>query len=91
MSGWPETTQTCGTWRRNFPHSVHGVCTKTATIDVHEVCNVRICDIPGDIISTDMDKDAKMALRGRLAEQMVNIDPQIDRHHVIYDKGRLVL
>ena len=38
-----------------------------------------------------MDKDVKMALRGRLAEIMVNIAPQIYRQHVIYKKGRQVI
>ena len=35
-----------------------------------------------------MDKDMKMALRGGLAELMVNIVPQIYRQNVINDKGR---
>ena len=42
-------------------------------------------------LSADMDEDVKMALRGRLAELMVNIAPQIYTHFVIYEKGRPVL
>ena len=38
-----------------------------------------------------MDKDANMALCGRLAELMVNIETQIYRQKVIYEKGRPVL
>ena len=38
-----------------------------------------------------MDKDANMALCGRLAELMVNIETQIYRQKVIYEKVRLVL
>ena len=49
----------------------------TATIDAHEVCNVRIGDIPGAFLSADMDKDVKMALCGRLSELVVKIAPQI--------------
>ena len=51
------------------------------TIDAHEGTNVGICNIPGAFLSADMDKDAKMALRERLAELMVNISPQIYRNH----------
>ena len=39
----------------------------TATSDTHEGRDVSICNIPGDFLGTDMDKDVKMALRGRLA------------------------
>ena len=39
----------------------------TSTIDAHEGWDVRICDIPDAFLSADMDKDMKMALRGRLA------------------------
>ena len=63
----------------------------TSTIDAHEGCYIVICNIPGDFLSADMDKYAKMALIGRLAELMVNIAPQIYRQHVIYEKGRPVL
>ena len=63
----------------------------TTTIDVHEGRDVGICNIPGDFIGADIDKDVKMALRGRLAELMVHIAPQIYTHFVIYEKGRTVL
>ena len=49
----------------------------TATIYALEVCNVGICDIPGDFLSVDMDEDMKMALRGKLVELIVKIAPQI--------------
>ena len=60
-------------------------------IDVHEGCNVRIRNIRGDFLSADMEEDVKMALYGRLEELMLNIAPQIYRHHVIHEKGSLVL
>ena len=63
----------------------------TAVIDAHEGRDVRICNIPGAFLSADMEEDVKMALRGRLAELMVNIAPQIYRQCVIYEKGRPVL
>ena len=48
----------------------------TSTIDAHEGSDVGICNIPGAFISSDMDKDVKIALHGRLAELMVKIAPQ---------------
>ena len=63
----------------------------TATIDAHEGRNVGICDIPGDFLSSNMDKDTKIVLRGRLAEIMVNIALQIYRQFAIYEKGRPIL
>ena len=61
------------------------------TIDAHEERDVGICDIPGAILSADMDEDVKKTMCGRLAEVMVKIAPQIYRQQVIYEKGRLVL
>ena len=55
----------------------------TATIDAHEVRDFGICDILGDFLSADMDKDRKMDLCGRLAELMVNISPNIHTAHDI--------
>ena len=63
----------------------------TETIDAHEGRDIRICDIPGAFLSADMGEDVKMSLRGRLAELMVNIAPQIYRQHVIYEKLRTIL
>ena len=55
----------------------------TAIVNAHAEHNARICDIPGDFLSADIDEDVKMALRGRLAELMVKIVPKIYIHHVI--------
>ena len=63
----------------------------TATIDAHEGRDVGICNIPGDFLGADMDKDVKMALCGRLVELMVNIAPQIYTHFLIYENKRPVL
>ena len=54
-----------------------------ATVNAHAERNARICDIPGDFLSADIDEDVKMALRGRLAELLVKIVPKIYIHHVI--------
>ena len=62
----------------------------TATINTHEGRYIGICNIPGDFLNTDMDKDIRIALRGRLAELMANIELQIYIHHMIYLKVRTV-
>ena len=48
----------------------------TATIDAQEEIKSGICDILGDFLSADMDKDVNMALRGRLSEMMVKLHPR---------------
>ena len=63
----------------------------TATIDAYEGRDAGICNILGAFLSADMDKDAKMALCGSLAELMVKLAPQIYIHHMIYEKGWPVL
>ena len=93
--------QTCTDGRKQRKKAVTGDATfltvsmesvlLTATIDAHEGRDFGICNISGDFLDADMDKDVKMALRGRLAELMVNIAPQIYTHFVIYEKGRPVL
>ena len=44
----------------------------TSAIDAHERRNVKVVEIPGDLLTTYMDKDVIMVLQGRLAELMVN-------------------
>ena len=51
----------------------------TSTIDAHEEQDVRIYDITSVFLGSDLDEDIKMQLCGRLAELMVNIEPQIYR------------
>ena len=84
-------TQKGDTCRRNFTHSVHIVHTNHGKIDGHEVRDVGVFNIGVAFFSADMDKDMKMALHGRLVELMVNISPQIYRHHEIYERVKPVL
>ena len=86
MRAWTETTQKGGKRRLNFTHSVHRVHTNHGKIDGHKGRDVGVA-----FSSADMEKDMKMALHGRLVELMVNISPQIYRHHVIYERVRPVL
>ena len=67
--------QTCAYGRKQHKNELTGDATPPtvsmgcilikATIDAHEGKKVRICNIPGDFITSDMDKDTRMALRGR--------------------------
>ena len=49
----------------------------TAAIDAHERRNVTTIDIPGAFLHAYNVKETIMLLRGRLAELMVQVDPQI--------------
>jgi hypothetical protein len=48
-----------------------------AVIDVHEGRNVACFDIPGAFLLADVDKDITMVLKGRLAELMVQVAPNL--------------
>ena len=61
------------------------------TIIVHEGRNVIVCDILGDFLSKDMDKDVKVELHGNLMEMVVKIESQIYQQHVIYKRVSPVL
>ena len=56
-------------------------------INVNAGRNVKICNITGAFLSSDINEDVKMALGGRLEELVVKITPQIYRQHMIYKKG----
>ena len=91
MRRWMETTQKGSTRSRNFPQISTDSVLLTATIDEHEVLNVRMYDIPVTCISAEMYMEMIMELFGRLAELMVNIEPHIYIQYVIYEKGIPVL
>jgi hypothetical protein len=54
----------------------------TATIDAFEKREVAIVDVPGAYLTADMDEEVCMCLRGRLAELMVKIAPEIYRKYI---------
>jgi hypothetical protein len=58
----------------------------TATIDAHERRNVATIDIPGAFLNAYNDKETFMLLKGRLAELMVQVDPNLYQKYIIYDK-----
>ena len=59
----------------------------TATIDAHEQRDVATIDIPGGFFNAYNDKETFMLLRGRLAELMVQVDPNLYRKYIIYNKN----
>ena len=59
----------------------------TATIDAHERRDVATIDIPGAFFNAYNNKETFMLLRGRLAELMVQVDPNLYRKYIIYNKN----
>jgi hypothetical protein len=58
----------------------------TAVIDAHERRDVGCFDIPGAFLHADCDEDITMVLKGRLAELMVQVAPNIYRKYITVDK-----
>ena len=91
MCRWPEKRKKVAPVDATSPTVPTESVLIMATIDAHVGRDIGICDILGAFLSAGMEKDMQMALHGRLLELMVNISSQIYKHHVIYEKGRLVL
>jgi hypothetical protein len=64
----------------------------TTVIEAHEGRNVACFDIPGAFLHADIDKDITMVLKGRLAELMVQVAPNLYRKYITVDrKGTAIL
>jgi hypothetical protein len=64
----------------------------TTVIDVHEGRDVACFDIPGGFLNADIDEDITMVLKGRLAELMVQVAPNLYRKYITVDrKGTAIL
>jgi hypothetical protein len=64
----------------------------TAVIDAHEGRDVACFDIPGAFLHADSDEDITMILKGRLAELMVQVAPNLYRQYITIDwKGKAIL
>ena len=64
----------------------------TAVVDAAEGRDVAIVDIPNAFVQTKLDDVVHMRLRGRLAELMVELAPQMCRKHLTHNKkGEAVL
>jgi len=59
----------------------------TAVIDLHEGCDVACFDIPGSFLHADVDEDITMVLKGRLAELMVQVAPNLYRKYITADRN----
>ena len=58
----------------------------TAVVNTHERCDVACYDIPGAFLHADSNKDITMVLKGRLAELMVQVAPNLYRKYITVDK-----
>jgi hypothetical protein len=64
----------------------------TANIDLHKGRNVACFDIPGVFLHADIEEDITMALKGRLAELMVQVMPNLYRKYIMVErKGTAIL
>jgi len=64
----------------------------TAVVDAHEERDVACYDIPGAFLHADSDEDITMILKGRLAELMVQVAPNLYRKYISVDrKGTAIL
>ena len=55
----------------------------TCTIDGHQERDVALMDIPGAFLQAENDEFIVMLLRGKLAEMMVKVDPELYRTYII--------
>jgi hypothetical protein len=58
----------------------------TLAIAASERRHVRCHGIPSAFVSTDVDKSVLMVLKGKLAEMMVQIVPQVHQKHIMVNK-----
>ena len=64
----------------------------TAVINAHKERDVACSDIPGEFLHADVDEDISMVLKGRLAELMVQVAPNLYRKYITVDrKGTAIL
>jgi hypothetical protein len=63
----------------------------TATIDAEEKRHVAVVDIPNAFVQTKMDDKVVMKLRGKLAEIMVLMAPEIYKKYIVVENGVPVL
>jgi hypothetical protein len=64
----------------------------TAVIDMHEGHDVACFDIPGAFLHANVDEDITMVLKGRLAELMVQVAPNLYRKYItVNKKGTAIL
>jgi hypothetical protein len=84
-----------GTWSKQettSPTVVMELVFLTAVIDAHKGRDVACFNIPGAFLHADVDKDITMVLKGRLAELMVQVAPNLYRKYITVNrKGTAIL
>ncbi len=64
----------------------------TAVVDAYEGRDVACFNIPGEFLHTDIKEDITMVLKGKLAELMVQVAPNLYRKYITVDrKGTAIL
>ena len=63
----------------------------TAVVDAYEHRDMAIVDIPGAYLSSDMDEEVHLCLRGRMSEMMVKIAPEVYAKYVTLQNGKPIL
>ena len=65
----------------------------TCVIDAKENREVAVVDIPNAFVQTDMDGEQRviMKMRGKLAELLVKVAPEVYRNYVVLERGQSVL
>ena len=58
----------------------------TAIIDAYKGRNVACFDIPGVFLHANVDEDIPMVLKGRLAELMVQVVPNLYRKYITVNR-----
>ena len=81
-SGWKKKRENIDTKNATSPTVSTEAVMITATIDTLEGRDMVIVDIPGEYISSVMDDDVNIVLRGTLSELMVTADPELYRKFV---------
>jgi hypothetical protein len=63
----------------------------TAVVNAYEGHDLTCFDIPGSFLHADSDKDITMILKGRLAELMVQVAPNLYRKYISVDRKRMAM
>jgi hypothetical protein len=84
-----------GTWSKQdtaLPMVATELMFITAVVNAHEGRNVTCFDILGAFLHADVEEDITMVLKGRLAELMVQVRPNLYRKYITVDrKGMAIL
>ena len=63
----------------------------TAMMDAMEERDVAVVDIPGAFMQADMDELVFVRIVGKMAELLVDIDPEMYKPFVTYERGEMVI